>query len=233
MKAAQCILLLLSVLPGLAGEPLFREDFDQLKKWEPLTFPSIKAHSSYTVTTEGDATILRAESEAAASGMRHLTTFDPHTHPVVSWRWKIDGVLSKGNAATKAGDDYPMRIYIIFPYDPSKASFKKRALYRLAKARQGEYPPGSSLNYIWANRPQTKRIIPNAYTEYAQMIVLQTGADKAGQWQAETIDILKDYKAAYGKAAPREAALAIMIDTDNTGQSAAASLDYIEVRSAD
>jgi hypothetical protein len=223
-------LLILFVASSFGGEPLFREEFANLDNWQPLLFPNISSHSSYAAASEGELSILHAESKAAASGLRHVKTFDPHTHPMVSWRWKINGVLAKGNAAKKEGDDYPIRIYIMFKYDPTKASFGKRALFRIAKARQGEYPPGSTLNYIWANRPHSRRIIPNAYTEYAQMIVLQAGAKKAGQWITETINILDDYKAAYGKTAPREASLAIMVDTDNTGESVSSAVDFIEVR---
>lgn len=226
----RALLLILFVGSSVAAEPLFREEFDQLDNWKPLVFPKISSHTTYSATTEGELSILRAQSKAAASGLRHITRFDPHTYPVVSWRWKIDNTLAKGNAASKEGDDYPIRIYIIFKYAPSKAGFGKRALFRIAKAGDGEYPPGSTLNYIWANRRHSRRIIPNAYTEYAQMIVLQSGGKKAGQWITETINILADYKAAFGESAPREATLAIMVDTDNTGESASSAMDFIEVR---
>lgn len=46
---------------------------------------------------------------------------------------------------------------------------------------------------------------------------------------AESVNILDDYRKAFGKDHPATAALAVMSDTDNTGTSAVAYLDFIEV----
>ena len=58
----------LSVAPVFAEnkQVLFREDFNTLANWEPLTFPKIKKHSTYTIVVEGKHSFLRAESHASA-----------------------------------------------------------------------------------------------------------------------------------------------------------------------
>ena len=144
-------------------------------------------------------------------------------------RTKISNVYKKGDATKKEGDDYPVRIYIIFKYDPSKASFFEKAKYNAAKLIYGEYPPHSSLNYIWANKNHNKNIIPNPFTDKAMMIVMETGKSKAGQWIEESVNILEDYKKAFRGMPPEQAGLAIMCDADNTGEKAVSFVDYIEL----
>ena len=123
----------------------------------------------------------------------------------------------------------PIRIYVIFEYDPEKASFGQRLKYGAAKAIYGEYPPHSSLNYIWANRPHPEEILPNTYTAQAQMFLLEKGAARAGQWVEEARNILEDYRRAYGEEPPATATVAIMADTDNTGEKVTAWVDDLVV----
>ena len=53
----------------------------------------------------------------------------------IRWQWKITNVYAKGNARTKSGDDYPIRIYVMFEYDPDNAGLLDRMKYGLAKRR--------------------------------------------------------------------------------------------------
>jgi hypothetical protein len=54
------------------------------------------------------------------------------------------------------------------------------------------------------------------------MIVVESGADKLNQWITEERDILEDYRKAFGEDPPLISGVAIMTDTDNTGESAVA-----------
>ena len=68
------------------------------------------------------------------------------------------------------------------------------------------------------------------YTEKARMVILEKGKERVGQWVEESVNVLEDYRKAFGKDPPAIAGLAVMSDTDNTGGSAVAYLDFIEVR---
>lgn len=208
---------------------MFREDFHDLAQWKPLLFPKIQQHSVYTVVTEGDSSYLRAESNASASGIIFNREFDVFAYPKVRWRWKIANIYRKGNAEEKSGDDYPIRIYIIFKYDPETAPFGQRLKYGIAKTIYGEYPPHSSLNYVWANRKYPQRIITNPYAAEAKMILLEAGTEKVGHWVDEEVDIIRDYRDAFGIMPPGTASIAIMNDSDNTGERSVSYVDYIEV----
>jgi len=211
------------------SDVIISQQFNDLEGWEPLHFPKIKQYSEYKIGKDGDESFLVAISNASASGLVYKKEFDVYQFPKVRWRWKIEHVYEKGDATRKDGDDYPIRVYVMFTYDPDKASFGQRIKYGAAKAFYGEYPPHSTLNYIWANKPHDKRILTSTYTDQAKMLVMESGSSKAGQWVEEEIDILKDYREAFGEDPPEKARLAVMNDSDNTGESSTSYMDYIEV----
>jgi hypothetical protein len=233
ITAVVCLIAFMSLFPSTGwcqgGEVLFREDFLDLAQWKPLFFPKIQQHSVYTVVTEGDSSFLRAESNASASGIIFSREFDVFAYPKVRWRWKIANIYRKGNAEEKSGDDYPIRIYIIFKYDPETAPFGQRLKYGIAKTIYGEYPPHSTLNYVWASRKYPQRIITNPYAAEAKMILLEAGTEKVGHWVDEEVDIIRDYRNAFGIMPPGTASIAIMNDSDNTGERSVSYVDYIEV----
>jgi hypothetical protein len=60
---------------------LFREEFQNLSDWEPLPFPKINKHSTYTIITEKGHSILKAESHSSASAIIYGKTFNVYEHP--------------------------------------------------------------------------------------------------------------------------------------------------------
>ncbi|MCK5308744.1 MAG: DUF3047 domain-containing protein, partial [Zetaproteobacteria bacterium] len=210
----------LSAEGGSSLQPvIFREDFDSLDMWKPLKFKNIDNLCIYTLDMQTNKECyVKAQSSNSASGMVWQGEFDVYEHPMIRWRWKVSNVYVKGNALQKAGDDYPMRIYVMFKYDPRDPHVKKNFKYWLAKLLYGEYPPYTSLNYIWANREHQQRFIPNPFAKETMMIPLRSGSGLVGQWLEEERNILEDYREAFGKDPPTKAGLAFMNDSDNTGE---------------
>ena len=226
------ILLCISALPQAhseEGKSLFREDFNDLNSWKPLYFPKIENHTSYMIESNGSESYLKAESNASASAVLYKKEFNIYQYSRLRWRWKVENVYKNGDAKTKSGDDYSLRIYIVFKYDPEKAGFLEKLKYNAAKLIYGEYPPHSSLNYIWANREHGETIITNAYTEKSKMVLLQKGDANVGKWLIHDVNVLEDYEDAFGEKPPPIASIAIMNDSDNTGEKSISYLDYIEV----
>jgi|MTBAKMStandDraft_1061839.scaffolds.fasta_scaffold05829_3 hypothetical protein len=223
------LFLTLIFLPVHGAEPVIREDFASLDDWEPVTFPKIDKHTRYAIRKTGDGTILEARSSASASGIRHRQEFDVYSYPVVKWRWKVDNVYQKGDVERKSGDDYPLRVYIMFKYDPAAATLGEKLQYGIAKVVYGAYPPQSSLNYVWASKPHSESIYPSSYTDRARLIILRSGEEEKGTWVEEEVHIIEDYEKAFGGKPPATASLAIMNDSDDTGEAAVSFMDYIYV----
>jgi Protein of unknown function (DUF3047) len=190
--------------------------------WKPLTFKNIDKHTVYSLVKDQNVVAVKAESQASASGLIREIKVDPREFPILQWRWKVENVLKKGNVHRKEGDDYPARIYVTFEYDPQKLSFLDRTKYGLVKAFYGQDLPLAALNYIWESHAPKGTLVPNPFTDRAMMIVVESGTEKLNQWITEERDILEDYRKAFREDPPMINGVAIMTDTDNTGESAVA-----------
>ncbi len=189
--------------------------------WKPLTFKKVPTPTVYAVVRDGDTTVVRADSRASASGLTRDVSIDLQEYPIVAWRWKIANVIAKGDVTQKAGDDYAARLYITFAYDPDKVGFSKKAKYKAARLLFGDLPIGA-INYIWDRRTPQGTIVPNAYTDFVNMIVVESGEADVGRWLDEERNLYQDYRRAFGEEPPLVNGVAIRTDTDNTGETATA-----------
>ena len=189
--------------------------------WKPLTFHKIPAQTKYEVVRDGNVTVVKASSEASASGLTKAVNIDPREYPIVRWRWKVENVLKKSDATRKDGDDYPARLYITFEYDPSKVSLGKKLKYKAGQVLLGDIPIGA-INYVWERQAPIGTIIDNAYTDFVKMVVVESGPHKLGTWIDESRNVYEDYKKAFGEEPPMINGIAIMSDTDNTKERAVA-----------
>jgi len=189
--------------------------------WKPLTFPKVPVHTTYAFVKDGDTVVVKATSKESASGLTKVVRIDPKEYPIVRWRWKVDNILKASDVRTKQGDDYPARLYITFKYDPDRVSFVKKAKYRVGKLIFGDIPI-AAINYIWDATAPQGLFIENAYTDFAQMVVVESGAHGVGMWKDEERNIYEDYKKAFNGEPLLINGVAIMSDTDNTKESAVA-----------
>ena len=121
----------------------------------------------------------------------------------------MENTLRKGDETRKSGDDYSARVYVVFPH---WLPFKTR-----------------SLNYIWANRLAKGANTPNPFYANAVMVAVESGDQMVGQWVSEQRDIREDYRRIFGGEPPKVGAVALMTDTDNTGESAVAYYDDLRI----
>ncbi|GAB4247144.1 MAG: DUF3047 domain-containing protein [Deltaproteobacteria bacterium] len=191
----------LAVPAGIAAGPLLIDDFGKglSAGWEKKIF---KGETAYRPVLEEGRPAVKAESRASASALIHRVSLDPKAHPRLSWSWKIARTIGKGDERTKGGDDYAARVYVVFP---SALFWRTRAV-----------------NYIWANRLPRGAFLSNAYTGNAVMVAVESGDGNAGKWVDEERNLVEDYRRAFGEDPPKVGAVAIMTDTDNTGEEAVA-----------
>lgn len=225
------ILCLMMMMPLLAAKEneLFQEDFRDVSQWKQVFFPKIPRHTQYSAFSDGAITCLKAESRDSASLLVYKEVFNPYLYPRARWRWKVDNVLPRADLTTKEGDDAPIRVYIAFAYDPRRAGVLEKAQYEAVRLIYGEYPPHSSLTYCWSSKAYARDIITSAYTARAKMILLKQGQAKVGTWSAEQVDIIADYRRAFGADPPDKATIGIMNDSDNTHGAATSYITDIAV----
>lgn len=183
--------------------------------WKPLTFKNIPKLTTYELVRDGERVVVKASSDASASGLTKEVKINPKEFPIVRWQWKVDNLLKTSDATRKDGDDYPARLYITFEYNPDKVSFGKKLKYKAGQVLFGDIPIGA-ISYVWERKAPIGAVIDNAYTDFVKMVVVESGPQKIGVWVDESRNIYEDYKNAFGEEPPLINGVAIMSDTDNT-----------------
>ncbi|MGE9296834.1 MAG: DUF3047 domain-containing protein [Puniceicoccales bacterium] len=217
-------------MPASLTLPVVSEQFNDLAKWRPLAFP-LANDSQYNLTPEG---YLRADSDSSVSALILEERFRPAEYPYLSWRWNIENVHPNGDAMRQEGDDFAMRVSVCFKFDPKKVSDNERRWFKMEKLVWGEYPPYRVLHYVFANRSDLdQRYLDCPYSDRARLVIQRAGAENQGQWFEEQVNIMDDYRAAFGEEPPEEAVISVMADGDNTEGRSTAYIDWIKISGPD
>ena len=205
--------------------------------WEEIHFPNVESTTTYEVVQENGGLVLKATSNQSASALVTKKSFDISQYGVLRWRWKASKIYERGDATTKSGDDYPLRVFLLFEQDEdvedSKLSLSlyERLKYNIAESVYGNRPPFASLNYIWANKPHDIEILESPYSHRSRLLIRRSGDGDLDRWVAEEVMIVKDYRLAFDERPPKRARIAVMNDSDNTKESSVSFFDDIQLSS--
>ena len=190
--------------------------------WRSVTLPKAKRPTQYTLVADEGRVVLRAEANASMSSLVHPLKVDSKNFPFINWRWKISNLLSKAEISTKAGDDFPARVYVLFDYDVSKLSLPQRIKIFLARKFYGTEVPAAALCYVWDGKALLGTSAWSPYTDRVRVIVVESGAANVGRWREVERDLVADFRDAFGEEPPAISGVAVASDTDNTGESVTA-----------
>ncbi len=186
------------------------------EQWDMQTIPRVDA-TVYERVLNDSIPHIKAISNNSASGWRYNIDVDPKEYPIVEWQWKVDGVVKDGDMTKKSGDDYAARIYITFDYSRRDLPFGERLRYEFIRTFTRYEIPLRALNLIWANNAEAGTIAENPFTNWVNMVAAESGEEKAGKWVTTSLNVYETYKRAFGEEPKRITGVAIMTDTDNTG----------------
>ena len=227
MKKGLIFALFLASTATVHAEPLWGGKFDG----KSGTLPSgwkVERLSDKFPATEYKQRNWDGVNAIEATAVKSMALFgrtlevDLEKTPILCWRWRVDAPLVSADLNTKAGDDYAARVYLTFSVPPEALGFATRTKLSLARSIWGPQVPDAAINYVWDNKHPIGTQKPNAYTERTQMLVIESGAGKAGRWVSERRNLAEDFKRAFNGIPGRLSGLAIASDTDNTGESAQA-----------
>ena len=190
--------------------------------WRHETFRRIKQHTRYSLVKDEDRVVVRAVSHKGASFLSKKIVVDPQKYSVINWRWKVANILRKGDVFKKKGDDYPARLFVIFTDNTGRAGLPDKTRDRTQQSVFKDLRYQRALAYIWGNKAMAGTMVPSPFSDRIVMFVVRSGSQNLDVWLHERRNIYADYIEAFGKVPPMISGLAIMTDSDNTGESVAA-----------
>ncbi len=168
------------------------------------TSKSFAGNTDYQLVMDEDVQVLQAVSNDNASGLFFKKRINLEQTPYLNWRWKISSRLQDNDELSKPGDDYCARIYVVV--DGGLLRWRSKAL-----------------NYVWSGQAEAEVTWPNAFLpKNAMMLATRTANDPLNTWLSEKRNVREDLKRVYGKDITHIDVVALMTDTDNTGQQVSA-----------
>jgi len=129
--------------------------------------------------------------------------------PYLEWSWKVLQTYSDINEKSKAGDDFPARLYVT--------------------AKTGSLPWQTiAINYVWSSEQPIDSEWSNPYTNKSKMIAVQSGDSLTGVWTTQKRNIASDFKRLFDVDIKKLSGYALMVDGDNSSQSGTAYFGKIE-----
>jgi hypothetical protein len=185
--------------------------------WRPYRLNRFVKATQYRLVPLEGTIAMQAIADASASGLRYDTLVDPHEYPWLTWMWKVPALNDKADNTIARVEDSPARIVLFFEGGRDNLPASEQINYDLAKAIAGNELPYATLMYIWENRLPIGAVITHHFTTRIKMIVAGSGHEDLGVWHEERVNVLEDYRRAFGEEPPRIKSVGIMSDSDNTG----------------
>lgn len=173
-----------------------------LAGWEEQSFAGTTEYR-LRPAPDRDFTALHARTRNAASGLYREIHVDLERTPWLHWSWRVDDTYIGLDETRKDGDDYPARIYLVH-YGGLRFWDTK------------------ALNYVWSSSQPAGNHWPNAYTGHALLLAVESGPEHRNQWRHYRRNVRTDWQRLFGKDIGEIHAVALMSDSDNSGQAASA-----------
>ena len=186
-------------------------------EWSMVALPSVQPTQFSMVSIDG-TTVLQMDAANSASSLFRPIDVDTTETPTLRWQWRIRNLVEKSDLQTKQGDDFPVRLYVMFDYPLDRLSYFDRIKLGVARLVSGQDVPAAAICYVWDSRLPAGTLLPNAYTDRVKMIVVESGDRNLDRWVMEARDVAADFRSAFGEEPPRVNGIALAADTDQTGE---------------
>ena len=160
----------------------------------------------YTVQQEEDANLfLRAATEGLATNAGKEANINLRVYRRLKWRWRVHKLPKSANEEQEDRNDSAASVRLVF---------------------KGRFVP-KTLKYVWSASLPTGTETESPTSEKTKVIVLQSGDQNLGKWVWQEVDAYADYKRVFGGEPRPVNAVAVITDSDNTGEPVMADYDDI------
>ena len=181
--------------------------------WQKHEPPGGHPACDFTVVEDAGRRALSMKSAGEHSTIAKEVQADLAATPILAWQWRVLSLPPRADLWNRATSDATGHIFAVWPRFPA---FVRSRL----------------IGYVWDPAQPIGTVIPSRKTGTVTFIVARRGEAGLGQWHVERRDVADDYRTVFGEAPPPLLpALALSIDTNDTGSPAEAMFGRIELQS--
>jgi hypothetical protein len=174
--------------------------------WELREF-SGRAEVSLVRGEQGLAVRLRSDRTSFALHRDLVVGLDDF--PILGWSWKVTRLPTGSDVRLRERDDQAAQVYVVFPRWPSARS------------------ESHVIGYVWDTTAPVGTTLSSTKAPNVKIIVVESGPARLGTWQRHRRNVAADYEALFRQPAPRVGAIALMIDSNDTGSAAESAIGEI------
>jgi hypothetical protein len=126
--------------------------------------------------------------------------------PTLAWSWKVAQLPNGGDVRDRGRDDQAAQVYVVFPRWPSPRTRSE------------------VIGYVWDTTAPVGTTVTSPKAPNVKIVVVESGSAHRGAWQRQRRNVAADYQALFRRPPPRVGAIALMIDANDTGSSAEATI---------
>jgi hypothetical protein len=149
------------------------------------------------IVSDSGRSVLRLRSTGESSTIsRDLNgTIDLKQTPILEWTWKAVALPSGGNACRKESDDQAAQVYVV-------------------------WQTTLIIGYVWDSTAPAGTICKSQKMSGVTYVIVRSGAEQLGKWITERRNVLEDFRRIYGETPDKPSAVALAIDSNDTGSNA-------------
>ena len=183
-----------------------------LSEWQQQGFEKVSAGTEYSILTDEDLgeQVVMIESNQGASGYIRSADLALSADAIVKITWRVDAADNPADEKSKAGDDFPLRIYFA---DSTSIGADTLTLVHSIQSEAGS---------MWTS-PYSGML-----AEFEQYAFGGTGT-QLGVWHTTSLPIGKIWAEAFGNLPDKIVLVGFMGDSDNAGGSSQARLARLEL----
>ena len=182
-----------TTVSNVSDKPFSPFSDGSLKGWKTR---SLEGNSEYDLVADQGVQVLQGRTEKQASIFYKEEKIFLEKTPVINWSWKVQDIYRNIDEKTRAGDDYPARLYVA--------------------VKTGLLPWETlAINYVWSSEHEVGDAWPNPFTEKAHMVSVHSGESDIGKWVSHSRNVHEDFQKYFNVNVKNLSGYAVMIDGDN------------------
>jgi hypothetical protein len=140
------------------------------------------------------------------------------TAACMSWRWRVDAGPPATPLTRRGGDDRALALAVGFSGFPPNATAWQRGQHAMAQTRnQAHRLPRSILVYVWGGQSnEPERFYSPWAAGLGKVMRLRPAYAPLGQWFEERVNLVADWRLAFGADPPPLQEVVVGTDVDDT-----------------